>query len=408
MTKHSATTNQFSEREIDMHNAIHPKPRFLAVLALAASVLILSACSTAAASSSGTHAGAATSAADLAYAKARVAQYSKSPSTAPSGTAFDARVDAGKTIWYIPLVATVAPIQAIATNLKRALGVAGVKMQECDGKGSVVGWNGCIQQAVAQKPGAIVLESINPSLVSASVASAKAAGIPVLIDTATDSTSAWYPSASAQVSYDYTLGSQLVADWIIADSKGKANVLVIDTNDLSLKTAVTKNGYQSEFAKHCSGCAVTVDSVTSSADWGTMVTPLVTSALTKNPSINYVVAEYDPEVPGTITALAQLGKQGSVKVAAFNASLEQMQDLAQKNYVAVEVGSDQNSLGWAEADQVLRVLAGKQPVKLEATGTRVFTPSNIGSVSLNTTNFYSGAWYGNGFEAAYQKLWGLN
>jgi ribose transport system substrate-binding protein len=389
-----------------MHNAIRPKPRVLGVLALAASALILTACSATTAGSSASSTKTATSAADITYAKARIAQYSKLPMTVPAGKAFDASVAKGKTVWYIPLVATVAPIQAIATNLKRALATEGVKMQECDGKGSVVGWNGCIQQAVAQKPGAIVLESINPTLVSASIASAKAAGIPVLIDTATDSTSPWYSNASAQVSYDYTLGSQLVADWIIADSKGKANVLVIDTNDLSLKTAVTKNGYQAEFAKHCSGCTVTVDSVTSSADWGTMVTPLVTSALTKNPAINYVVAEYDPEVPGTITALAQLGKQGSVKVAAFNASLEQMQDLAQKNYVSVEVGSDQNSLGWAEADQVLRVLAGKPPVQREATGTRVFTSSNIGSVSLNTGKFYSGAWYGNSFEAAYKQLWG--
>jgi ribose transport system substrate-binding protein len=389
-----------------MHNALRPKARILSVVALAATALVLTAC-TATTATSSTKSTGTTSASDVAYAQARVTQYSKEPTTKPAGTPFDASVDKGKTIWYIPLVATVAPIQAIATNLKRALATEDVKMQECDGKGSVVGWNGCIQQAVAQKPGAIVLESINPSLVSASIASAKAAGIPVLIDTATDSTTPWYKSATAQVSYDYTLGSQLVADWIIADSKGKAHVLVIDTDDLSLKKAVTQDGYESEFSKHCPGCDVTVDSVTSSADWGTMVTPLVTSALTKDPSINYVVAEYDPEVPGAITALAQLGKQSSVKVAAFNASLEQMQDLKQKSYVSVEVGSDQNSLGWAEADQVLRVLAGKQPVQREATGTRVFTASNIGSLTLNTSSFYSGAWYGNGFESEYKTLWGL-
>ncbi len=390
-----------------MHNAPRPKRKFVALVILAASALLLTACTSTAATSATKSAAATTSAADLSYAASRVSSYSTLPKTEPVGTAFDASVDKGKTVWYIPLVATVAPIQAIAVNLKRALATEGVKMQECDGNGTVVGWNGCIQQAVAQKPGAIVLESINPSLVSASIASAKAAGIPVLIDTATDSTSTWYPAATAQVSYDYTLGAQLVADWIIADSKGKAHVLVIDTNDLSLKTAVTKNGYEHEFATRCPGCDVTVDSVTSSADWGTMVTPLVTSALTKDPSIDYVVAEYDPEVPGAITALAQLGKQGTVKVAAYNASLEQMQDLAQKDYVSVEVGSNQDSLGWAEADQVLRVLAGKKPVQSEATGTRVFTSANIGSVKLNTTDFYSGAWYGSSFEAAYKKLWGL-
>jgi ribose transport system substrate-binding protein len=113
-------------------------------------------------------------------------------------------------------------------------------------------------------------------------------------------------------------------------------------------------------------------------------------------------------VPGVTAALAQLDKKDSVKVAAFNASLEQMQDLDAKNYVSVEVGSDQNSLGWAEADQVLRVMTGQAPVQREATGTRVFTSDTISSVDLTTDSFYSGQWYGNGFEADYRALWGLN
>jgi ribose transport system substrate-binding protein len=377
----------------------------LAIVALAAGVAIITGCSSGTPQTSATG---TTSATDVSYAQSRVAQYSAAPDTKPAGPAFDASAAKGKTVWYIPLVATVAPIQAISKNLERALGVAGVQVQQCDGKGTAVGWNSCIQQAVAQKPDAIILESITPDLVSASVQQAKDAGIPVLIDTASDSTSPWEPAAAAQVSYDYTLGSQLVADWIIADSAGKANVLVIDTDDLSLKQAVTVDGYQAEFAAHCAGCSVTVDSVTSSADWGTKVTPLVVAALTKDPTIDYVVAEYDPQVPGVTAALAQLDKKDSVKVAAFNASLEQMQDLDAKNYVSVEVGSDQNSLGWAEADQVLRVMTGQAPVQREATGTRVFTSDNISSVDLTTDSFYSGQWYGNGFEADYRALWGLN
>ncbi|MCU1476306.1 MAG: ABC-type sugar transport system periplasmic component-like protein [Subtercola sp.] len=377
----------------------------LAIVALAAGVAIITGCSSGTPQTSATG---TTSATDVSYAQSRVAQYSAAPDTKPAGPAFDASAAKGKTVWYIPLVATVAPIQAISKNLERALGVAGVQVQQCDGKGTAVGWNSCIQQAVAQKPDAIILESITPDLVSASVQQAKDAGIPVLIDTASDSTSPWQPAAAAQVSYDYTLGSQLVADWIIADSAGKANVLVIDTDDLSLKQAVTVDGYQAEFAAHCAGCSVTVDSVTSSADWGTKVTPLVVAALTKDPTIDYVVAEYDPQVPGVTAALAQLDKKDSVKVAAFNASLEQMQDLDAKNYVSVEVGSDQNSLGWAEADQVLRVMTGQAPVQREATGTRVFTSDTISSVDLTTDSFYSGQWYGNGFEADYRALWGLN
>lgn len=348
--------------------------------------------------------GAATS---LAYANGQLAKYAAPVNVVPSGASFDASKLAGKTVWEIDLISTVPAIESVHGDITKAFAAAHVKVQQCDGQGTPVGWNACMQKAIAQKPAAMVLLSISPDTVSASLRAARAAKIPVFLDASFDSSAPLYPLATAQTSYDYTLGARLAADWIIAKSRASAHVLVIDTSDLSLKQAVTQDGYVHEFATHCPSCKVTVGAVSSIASWATDVTPLVVSELTRDPSINYIVAEYDAQAHYVAPALAQLGLSTKVKIAAYNADLEQMQAMASGSQpIGVDVGSDQDSIAWAIADQALRVMAGHPAGPKENTGTRVFTQSNAKGLPLNLAAFFGGVWYGsNSFEAAYRKLW---
>lgn len=348
-----------------------------------------------------------TQAAGVAYAKAQIAKYSKTSKLVPAGKPFDATKLQGKTVWYVPSISTVDGIRLLARNLKAALTAAGVKYFECDGKGNALGWNTCMRQAVAQKPDAIVMESITPEAVGASIRAARKAGIQVHVNNITDAaTWPWYKDASAQTAFGYAQGARLVADWVIADSNGTANVLVIDVADLSLRKYILA-AYRDEFKRHCPKCVVRYAAVPSIAEWPKLQ-PLTYAELLRNPDVNYVVSVYDSEAHYIIPAVNQAGRSDTVKVAGYNASVEQMQQLKKSQGIFADVGSDHTSVAWAEADQVLRLLAGLPPVRVQASRTRVFTESNINSIDVSIKGFYSGRWYGpTDFKAKYLKLWGL-
>jgi ribose transport system substrate-binding protein len=380
------------------------------VVAASLSLAACGASSAKNAAAGASNSGSSKSAAGVAYAKAQLAKYTATENVTPTGKPFDARKDRGKTVWYIPVISTVPPLETVAADLKSALSKAGVNMVECNGQGTPTGWSGCIAQAISHHPNAIILDSIAPSDVSAGIAAARKAGIPVMVDDAFDPSQPWYPGASAEVSYDYTLGARLTADEVIAKSDGKADVLVIDTSDLSLHRAVTVNGYEYEFHHYCPACRVTVKAITSSADWATGIEPLVSAALTADPGLDYVVAEYDSEAAFAEPAIRAAGRSRTMQIAAYNADLQQMQGLAAGQMIFADVGSDQNSLGWAEADQALRLMAGAAPDRNEATGTRVFVPANVKGLKLTIAGYYSGGWYGNpsSYESKYLALWGLS
>jgi ribose transport system substrate-binding protein len=323
------------------------------------------------------------------------------------GPAFDASKAAGKTVHYIGVDMSIPILQTISGELKTALGKVGAKLEICNGKGQPTEWKSCADNAVNRKAGAIIVESFPAELIAGPLSNAKKAGIPVIDGNNADPTDPLTDNTVARVAFQYSKSGKLVSDWVISDSKGKANVLILATSDVPNSKAVVKNGYEAELKEKCPDCKFTTKNLPI-AQWSTNLGPLTQSSLSSDPTIDYVIPAYDGMSTFILPAIRQAGKADKVKVATFNADLDPMQNMAKGNMITVDVGSHNTYEGWAYADQAMRLMTGQKPLKDELVPLRVFTRDNVGELELTPEAEKSGEWYGAPtYKTEFAKLWGV-
>jgi ribose transport system substrate-binding protein len=313
---------------------------------------------------------------------------------------------AGKTVYYIPITQQAPQFGIIGDAMTEALDKAGVKVQVCNGNSNPSDINKCVGQATGAHAGAIVLDAIPYFLAGNTLDAARKAGIPVVVSNQIVDTK--YP-ASADLAYTGDeLGSAMLkasADWIIDDSDGKGSVLINVATDTPSSTAYGQAA-EDELAAQCPDCKVTVNKI-SSANFG-LVAPSTSSALLKNPGIQYVISEYDQFLQPTFGGVQQAGKTTAVKGVSSAAGLSGLQMIEGKQFLAADTGASSVFEGWSDADAVLRLMV-KQPVPKYDIPVRLFTQDNIGDLTLTEDAQATGEWYGaTDFGDSYLKLWGLS
>jgi ribose transport system substrate-binding protein len=194
------------------------------------------------------------------------------------------------------------------------------------------------------------------------------------------------------------------ADFITVDSKGKAKILFMSTNDLPNITGPEKRAFLAETKRVCPGCQVEVMNVPS-GQWSQLTTKTA-SYIRAHPDVQYIVPDFDGMVIFALPGVHSAHAQGKVKIVSFNATPSVMKALKKKDVVVAETGGPNLLQGWALADQGLRVAAGEKPLPDIGVLDRLFTQANIGSINLNAQE---STWYGKvDYVAAYKKLWGVS
>ncbi len=385
----------------------------------AASALLLAACggssspssvATAAPTTGAT--GAPTAAASTggisAAVTALVAQYKGLPTFTAPGSAIDVSSLKGKSMFLIPLVPN--PFnQSIQDTMKAIAEKVGMKFTLYPNQGQASQWVQGMNAAVTAHPDIIVLNTApDPRVLQPQLAAAKAAGIPVLVTHFYDDSSPNPPDCdgcaagvTALVTAPFNTAGKVAASWMIQDSAGQGHVLLIGAGDI-LPSPATVKVMQDTFAAECPACKVTVIQIPV-ADWNTKVPGEVQSALTADPSINYVYPLYDAMVAGAVTAVQTVGKSDSVKVASYNGSPYVLKDIQDKNIAVMDVGEDTVGIGYANMDQAFRILLG-QPTVPERTPIRVWDSTNINESGTPPT---VGTGYGDALSQGFLHLWGL-
>src|SRR2546429_4547613 len=104
-----------------------------------------------------------------------------------------------------------------------------------------------------------------------------------------------------------------MADWVIADSRGNANVLVPTVE--ALPTAGMVSSIQGEFHKYCPNtCPVKVVQIPIANLATNQLQTEIQSDLVANPKINYVIDQIDAMSPATLAAIRTTSRVGKVKV----------------------------------------------------------------------------------------------
>jgi ribose transport system substrate-binding protein len=389
-----------------MVNASRARGISLSLAAL--SLMSLAACS------EGTTPGAAADGTkvDTSAAEKVVDEAKAVPSFTPPGPAFDASKASGKTVVNISLNSTVPFNQIVDAAMSEAGEAAGVKVVQYTNQGQTSQWIQGMESAIAQKADAIVLEgSPDPKLLGPQIAAAKKAGIPVISTHLYDESYVAdakkdQPDITAFVDAHHYRAGTLMADYAIAHSGGHVNAYFVTSNEVQPAAGIAQ-AFSDELKAKCPDtCKAEIVNIPIS-DWATKVPTQVQTALLKDPSINYVVPVFDGMTPFLVTGITQAGKTNGVNIVAYNGTASVLKMIQDKHLVVAEVGEPLEWLGWANMDQVLRVLAGEEPLESEKTPLRLFDETNVDETG-DPANQKDGYGDPEEFKDGYLELWGLS
>lgn len=370
----------------------------------ATALMLLTACGGGSSSGGSAASGPALSPAQTQELQAKIDKYKRMPGFTAPGPAFDAHKAAGKTIMTIPSSSALEFCHAVDMELANVASQYGVKAVEYENQGQPNQWVAGMN--AAQNTGANVVNiacGTDPAVLTPQTQQLKAAGIPTVAAHNYDpSKKDLAPDLAGIVNAQYKTVGELQADWVILQTKGRANVLAIDDIGSDIATPELVQGINQEFQKYCpSTCKVAHQSVPI-PNWSTAISPIVAAELTRNPQLNYVIPVYDDMVKYVLAPLTSAGATGRVKMATFNASPSVIKMIQDSDVVTFEVGEDANGLARAIFDQDARIMLGMPPATKSFAALRIFTKDNAAEAG-NPPSFTTG--YGDAAANGFKKLW---
>jgi ribose transport system substrate-binding protein len=365
-----------------------------------------SSSSTTSSSNSGGAAAASTdNSAGLQRAQQMVDQHKPIQTFTPPGAAFDASKAKGKKVFILPVSSNVPFNVLTGDAATAAYKQVGVSVTTFPTQGQPSQWVQGMNQAIASKVDAIDLIGLDPQAIVPQLAEAKKAGIKVIEDHFIDAkhpNPKGYENVTARIPAPYIEAGKLQAAYAITDTKGKADAIFVTSKDL-LSAGDVLTGMQQEFQADCPSCKSTVVNVPFN-DWASKMQTAIQSAIATNPNANYVIPVFDGMVQFAEPAVRAAGAQGRVKIASYNATPSVLNLMRDGNIISMDSVESYDWLGWALADQTLRVMLGVKPVPTENVKLRLFDKSNVSEAGV-PAKVNKG--YGQAYLTGYKKLWGL-
>ncbi|MCK9894475.1 substrate-binding domain-containing protein [Frankia sp. AgB32] len=377
--------------------------RSLAAVALPLAVLLTAVgCDSSSAGSSAAAAG-STSASDAAARQAISTHLGKQTFAADLTPIAQIEKAKGKKVLYTAISLRVPFFQTVLRTMLSVATDPGVTIDGCDGNLTPANISACVTRAISQHYDVIVLDNIPVDLIGQGAVALRSAGVQIISAEAEA-----LPPANG-VTYASTGGPvmmQAAANWVIADSDGKANVLLVQQNDTPLQTRYITDYVMPTFARNCPDCRVQIIGVTS-AQLGGLGTQ-VSTALLRNKKIKYVLSEFDANVQYIVPGLQNSPRGKHIKLASALGDLAALQRVSSGQFQRAEVQVSPNYCAWAVLDQTIRVLAGATPwVRLNAPY-RIFDETNIHSVDPSQVAIDDGTLSGGDtWSKVFRAAWGL-
>lgn len=283
----------------------------------------------------------------------------------------------------------------LANGIKAGTLAMGYKFKLCNGGTTANQISACFTQAIAAHPTAIVVNGIGYSDAANSFVAAAKANVPIVGSFTGDK-----PGIKGVVTEvaGNTCGQQArtIANAIIADSKGKANVLWVGTSTYTCNIQ-RQNGFLSQM-KTCPTCKVQTLSFAIDALQSQLPSQLQ-SALQSNPNLTYVVGTFDAVALAATQAIRSAGKQASIKVAGFDGDAPDLQLVKNGDIQRWDDVTGGGEPGYAAVDAAARHAVGKPVPKVTNITTMLVTKGNYSKIAP----LYQGP---QGYVKQFRTLWG--
>jgi ribose transport system substrate-binding protein len=332
----------------------------------------------------------------LTQAETAAAEATKIPDTVPSNDLGPFDPPKGKTIYHVACNLALEGCSKIANAIQSGTEALGYKFEKCDGGTTADKIGACFTNAVNAKPDAIVVNGIGVDAAGDGYAAAEKAGIPII------GTFTGNPEGAAGVKTEVagdacTKEGKALADWIIADSKGKANALFVGT-----KTFTCNIQRQQSFLdemKTCETCKTdTLEFAIDAIQSG--LPQQLQSAIQTKPDVTYIVGTFDAVALAATDAIRQAGKSDAIKVAGFDADAPNLELIKKGDIQVADITTGSTEPGWAAADAAARAIAGNDLPPVVSTSQVLLTKDNLDEIDKT----FVGA---TGFEDQFKQLWGM-
>lgn len=250
---------------------------------------------------------------------AKLAAAMAPPNFTPPGPAIDPAPLKGKLIFTIPVSTTIPFCSVVDQQAATFANRAGLQFQAWQSNAQLAQWAQGFTAAQEHNAALVnVACGLDPATVSPQVAQTLASHVPVVAAHTYAPGQAQLAGLSGIVYGAYLPAARLEVDWIIRQTSGGADVLVITSPNTANSPLIQKT-IGEEFAQYCPACKVRYIGV-NAADWPTKIGPQVQSAVLADPGLNYVLPIYDGMVQFTVPPIVATGTTDRVKVASFNAT----------------------------------------------------------------------------------------
>lgn len=347
----------------------------------------------------GRAAGDAVAAAKAALAKAAA------PVKAWAGPTSGPKPQAGKFVVYVSTNQQNGGALGVGNGVVEAAKVIGWRSQVVDGRGSVSGQTAAINAAIALRPDGIVLGGIDAVGQKTAVDRAVNLGIKVV---------GWHagpkpgpvddPKLFTNVETRAEDTAATTANYVIATSEGKANVVIVTDSQYTI--AVLKAKTMQKLIEGCKTCSV-LDYVDSPIAESSTRMPQVTVSLKQRfgPKLTWILAINDLYFDFAAPALrsAGVGPGGPPQfVSAGDGSVSAYNRIRTGAYQVATIPEPLNLHGWQIVDELNRAIAG-QPPSGYVTAAHLVTKQNIGGDG-GPQNIFDPD---NGYRDKYKAIWGV-
>ena len=256
-----------------------------------------------------------------------------------------------------------------------------------------------VEQAVQDKPDAVLLSAIPPSYVKPQLEELKNEGV-IVADWATETPPPGLVDVFLLSPKYWESDGEAMARYVTLNRGANSNVLFVNQSVINFPNYISK-GIKRALKAECAECSFSeLDS--SPEELGTKLPTAVVSELQKNPSINSVIFAYGAMTLGFPQALKAAGIEEQVSYISQSPSKNNLEDLKSGTEEA-NLASNETYFSYYVLDSVARALNGEPVPNRENMQTGWFITGE--DVTFDPTKEY---WEPvPNFEAQFEEAWGV-
>jgi len=326
--------------------------RALTAIVPVTALLALAGCGTGTTPAAGSAKAAASDSPGLIAARKAVEKYSQHPDTIPVTQPVGKKIPKGKKIDFI--LCGVQSCQDLADFFTTAAHQLRWHVRQIATQGTPESVQSAYEQALRDKPDAVVSSGFPRAVYAKQLAQLKKAGIPVIQSNADDVVGDGI-SLLKNGPKDVAVQGEMLASWVVSDSDARADTVYFDLPAYTILKPV-KDTFAAKYKQWCAGCGLDTVDVPITAI-GKDMPDRVVSYLRSHPKVTHVVFSLGLLNVGVPAALKTAGITG--KPLAVNVGDGQNYQYIQSGLSDAAMALNSHEASWLQVDALARHFTGQ-------------------------------------------------